>query len=49
MKNFFFFRAESIFISISDLYMSSKIGGVSEIKINRHLFCISLYLHYLCT
>ena len=27
---------------------SSKVGGISEIKINGGLFCISLDLHYLC-
>ena len=27
----------------------SKISCISEIKINRDLFCISLDLHYLCT
>jgi len=26
---------------------SSKVGGISEIKINGGLFCISLDLHYL--
>ena len=26
-----------------------KIGGISEMKINRDLFCISLDLHYLCS
>ena len=28
---------------------SSKVGCISEMKINRVLFCISLDLHYLCT
>ena len=29
--------------------ISSKVGCISEIKINGDLFCISLDLHYLCT
>ena len=28
---------------------ASKIGCISEIKINLNLFCISLDLHYLCS
>ena len=28
--------------------LRSKIGCISEMKINRDLFCISLDLHYLC-
>ena len=31
------------------LNRSSKVGGISEMKININLFCISLDLHYLCT
>ena len=29
--------------------LRSKIGCISEIKINLYLFCISLDLHYLCS
>ena len=29
--------------------LRSKVGCISEIKINLHLFCISLNLHYLCS
>ena len=29
--------------------LRSKIGYISEIKINMDLFCISLNLHYLCS
>ena len=29
--------------------LRSKIGCISEAKINRDLFCVSLDLHYLCS
>ena len=41
--------AVGILITYSYLWHSPKVGFISEMKINRDLFCISLDLHYLCT
>ena len=38
-----------ISLTYSYLWHSPKVGFISEMKINRDLFCISLDLHYLCT
>jgi hypothetical protein len=42
----------TFFFCISLVYrtfeLRSKVGCISEMKINRNLFCISLNLHYLC-
>ena len=36
------------FSLIRTFELRSKIGCISEMKINQDLFCISLDLHYLC-
>ena len=37
-----------ISLTYSYFELRSKIGCISEMKINQDLFCISLDLHYLC-